>query len=126
LNRGWEGRLRWRPVRRISVQSGYAYLRSTNLPPYIPRHKLNYSVEIDTGRAFLYFGGVTVGRRWADTRRSSELDGYSAPTLKCTVPFRERYTVFFVVDNLFDQRYEVVTGYPMPGLNAAGGFTLRF
>jgi hypothetical protein len=30
-----------------------------------------------------------------------------------------------MVDNFIDERYEVVTGYPMPGINAAGGFSLR-
>jgi iron complex outermembrane receptor protein len=126
LNRGLEGNVRWQPVRRLSFSSGYAYLRSTNLAPYVPQHKLNYSLELKAGRAFVHVGGMTVGRRWADTGRTRQLGEYTVATLKCTLPLGERYSVFALVDNLFDRRYEVIPGYPMPGINAMGGFDLHF
>jgi outer membrane receptor protein involved in Fe transport len=31
-----------------------------------------------------------------------------------------------MVDNLFNRKYEVVPGYPMPGANAAAGLTVSF
>jgi outer membrane cobalamin receptor len=34
--------------------------------------------------------------------------------------------VFVLVDNLLNQRYEFIPGYPMPGTSASGGFTLKF
>ena len=126
LNRGWEGALRWRANQRVAVNLGYAYLRSTNLGPYLPRQKLNYAVEFNAGRAFFHLGGMSVGRRWANTGRTAELAAYTLGTLKCTVPVRDRVSLFVMVDNLFDRRYEVVTGYPMPGINAVGGFNLHF
>jgi len=46
--------------------------------------------------------------------------------MKCTIPIRRRLSVFALVDNLLNRRYEVVTGYPMPGLNAVGGMDIRF
>ena len=46
--------------------------------------------------------------------------------LKLTVPVRERWRVFVLVDNLFDRQYSVVPGYPMPGINAMGGLSLSF
>jgi hypothetical protein len=30
------------------------------------------------------------------------------------------------VDNLLDRRYEVLPGYVMPRINAAGGMTIQF
>jgi outer membrane cobalamin receptor len=126
LHRGLEANLRCQPVRRLSFNWGYAYLRSTNLGPYIPQHKLNYAMDVDFGRAFVHLGGMTVGRRWADARRTSQLGGFTLATLKFTVPVRENLSLFTLVDNLFDRRYEVVTGYPMPGINAMGGIDVRF
>jgi len=38
----------------------------------------------------------------------------------------EHSTVFALVDNLFNYQYEYLPGCPMPGINAAGGFTLKF
>jgi len=126
LNRGLETTLRWRAQKRVVVQSGYAYLRSTNLAPYLPANKFNYGVELDAGRAFVYFGGVSAGKRWANTQHTSQLGAYTLGTLKLTVPVNRRWRVFTMVDNLFDRRYEIVPGYPMPGVNAAGGLTVDF
>jgi outer membrane cobalamin receptor len=126
LNRGAEGSLRWRPLKRLSFQSGYAYLRSTNLAPYLPGQKLNYSAEFDAGKAFLHFGGMTVGRRWADSAHSRQMSGYTVATCRIMVPVRKTWSVFTTLDNLFDRRYEVVSGYTMPGVNAAGGITVSF
>lgn len=126
LNRGIETTARWRAHKRVTVQSGYAWLRSTNLAPYVPAHKFNYGIDVDAGRAFLYFGGMSVGDRWANTQHSRKLGAYSLGTLKASIPLNRQLRLTVVVDNLFNEKYQVVAGYPMPGVNAAGGFTLSF
>lgn len=126
LNRGVEATGRWRPSWRLAIQSGYAYLRSTNLAPYVPSNKLTYGADINAGRVFVYFGGMVVGERWADTRHAARLAGYHLGELKLTAPLGARWRVFTLVDNLFDRAYSVVPGYPMPGVNAMGGLSLSF
>ncbi len=126
LNRGVEGTLRWRPAKRMTLNSGYAYLRSTNLAPYLPEQKLNYSMEFDAGKAFVHLGGTTVGRRWASSAHTLQMSGYTVATCRIMVPVKKNWSVFTMVDNLFDRRYEVVPGYTMPGVNAAGGVTVSF
>ena len=126
LNRGVDGLARWRVGRRVSLYGGYAYLQSTNLAPFIPRQKATYALELDFSRMYVHVSGVTAGRRWADVQKVRELEGYSAPGLKLMIPVGRQWTLFGMVDNFTNERYEVVTGYPMPGVNAAGGFTLRF
>jgi iron complex outermembrane receptor protein len=126
LNRGVETMARWRVTQRVSIQAGYAYLRSTNLAAYLPAHKFTYSADIDAGRAFLTFGGTTVGERWGNTAHTQKLDNYTLATAKLTLPVARNWRLFAMVDNLFNQDYQVVTGYPMPGVNASGGFTVNF
>jgi outer membrane cobalamin receptor len=126
LNRGIEATARWRVHKRVTVQSGYAYLRSTNLALYVPGHKLDYGIDVNAGHAFIYFGGMSVGERWANSQHTLKLSAYTAGSLKATVPLSRRWSVTALVDNLFNQDYQVVTGYPMPAVNAAGGFTLSF
>ena len=126
LNRGLEASARWRISSRLSFNGGYAWLHATNLPPLVPRHKATYSAEIDLKRAFLHIGGMTVGSRFADSSRTAELAGYTVPTLKVMVPVRERLTLFCTVDNWIDEDYQVIAGYPMPGVNAAAGFEVRW
>jgi outer membrane cobalamin receptor len=69
---------------------------------------------------------MTVGRRWADLGKTSQLGGYTLLTLKCTVPVRRNLSVSVMTDNLLNRRYEVIPGYPMPGINALAGFDWRF
>jgi outer membrane cobalamin receptor len=126
LNRGLEANARLRVLRHASFSSGYAYLRSTNLAPYVPQNKLNYSLDIDLNRAFVSIGGTTVGRTWANTARTLQIAEYTAMTLKCTITFGKHWSVFAMVDNLLDREYQEIAGYPMPGTNAAGGFKLKF
>ena len=126
LNRGVEATVRWKPVRRVQVTNAYAYLHSTNLAPYLPAHKWNAAVDVDAGKAYLHLGATTIGRRWANAARSAQLGGYSTLTLKGTVPAGAGRSFFVMPDNLLDDSYEVVPGYPKPGLNAASGFTLEF
>jgi outer membrane cobalamin receptor len=126
LNRGLEANARLRVSRHVSFSSGYAYLRSTNLAPYVPQNKLNYSLDIDLNRAFVSIGGSTVDRTWANTARTQQLGGYTAMTLKCTIPAGRHWNFFAMVDNLLDREYQEIAGYPMPGTNAAGGFKIKF
>jgi outer membrane cobalamin receptor len=87
---------------------------------------LTYGADIDAGRVSVYFGGMVVGERWADPQHSGKLAGYPLGELKLTVPVGERWRVFALVDNLFDSKYSVVPGYPMPNINAISGLSLSF
>jgi len=126
INRGVEFNSEWTPVGHIRVQGGYAYVRSTNLPPLVPASKFNYSVAIPLRRLTVDFSGISAGRRYTDTTHTAYMGQYTDATFRLSYPLGEHSTVFALVDNLFDRRYEFLPGYPMPGINAAGGFTLKF
>lgn len=125
-NRGAELNLRWQVHSRASFHGGYAYLSSTNLVPYAPQNKLNYSLDLNAGKANISLGGMTVGRTWVNTAHTSQLPGYTAATLHGTIHLGNRWSLLASVDNLFNRKYQVLYGYPMPGINAALGFTVRF
>ena len=126
INKGLEGHVRWQPVRRASFNGAYAYLHSTNLAPYSPQNRLVYSLDLNATRAFFSLGGTTVGRTYSEAGQNAPVGQYTLAHIKCTVPVGERTSIFVMVDNLFNRRYEVLWGYPMPGTNAAGGFDFRF
>ena len=126
LNRGVEVNSEWTPFGHVRIQGGYSYLRSTNLDPYVPQNKLNYSIAIPLRRLTADFSGISVGRRFSDITHTSYMGKYTDATLRLSYPLTERSTVFALVDNLFNQRYEFIPGYPMPGTTASGGFTFKF
>lgn len=125
VNRGVEVAARWRATPRVGVRCGYAHLRSTKLAPYVPSNKLTYGADFNFQRVTVYFGGMAAGERWADPQHSRKLAGYVLGELKLTVPVG-RWRLFALVDNLFDRDYSVVSGYPMPGINATGGLSMSF
>ena len=81
---------------------------------------------MDLVRAFVTFGGSVVGRTWADAARTVQLDLYATSTLQCTVPLGMHWSIIATVENLFNQQYQELDGYPMPGANASGGFHVRY
>jgi outer membrane cobalamin receptor len=130
-NKGVETMLRWSGIgsaghHHLSVTTGYAYLASNNIAPLVPANKANLAVDLDLKRAFLHATVQAVGKRYADTTLTTQLGGYTATGLKLTVPLPRNLSFFATADNLLNHRYEVLTGYPMPGINGAGGFVLHF
>ena len=126
INKGLETHIRWQPVRRASFNAAYAYLHSTNLAPYSPENRLTYSLDLDATRLFFSLGGNTVGRTYSAVGQRSPVSPYTVATFKCTVPIGEHMSLIVLIDNLFNRRYEVLSGYVMPGTNAAGGIDLKF
>lgn len=126
INRGFEATVRYRPGRRVRFSAGGLRMASTNLPAYVPRSKCNYALDLDLKRILLSWSGVGVGRTWVSAQRTRQLGGYHVASLKLTAPLRGNNSLFVLVDNVLDKRYQVVDGYPLPGVNAVGGFMLSF
>ena len=69
---------------------------------------------------------MSVGRRFADLTRRRQLGGYTLATLRVSVPLQRGWNAHATVDNLLNRRYEVLAGYPMPGVNALAGMSFQF
>jgi outer membrane receptor protein involved in Fe transport len=125
MNKGVEANFRWALSRRFSVNAGYAYLTSTNLAPLVPKNKANVAIDADLKRVFLHVGLQAIGQRNTDSF-PTQLGSYTLASAKVSFPLRRAFDVFATVDNILNQKYQVFTGYPMPPINAAGGFTIHF
>lgn len=133
INKGVETTVRWSGIgpaghHRLSLSTGYAYLASTNLAPLVPTNKANLGLDLDLRHAFLHATVQAVGRRSTDAvpAAPTQLGGYALAGLKLSVPLPHNLNFFATADNLLNHRYQVLTGYPMPGINGTGGFVLRF
>ena len=67
-----------------------------------------------------------MGRTYSAAMQTSPVSPYTLANFKCTAPVGKHTSLFVMVDNLFNRRYEVLSGYRMPGTNAAGGIDLKF
>jgi outer membrane cobalamin receptor len=125
-NRGVEASVRWHLRHRLSTSAGYAFLNSSNIASLVPQNKANASVDLNLKRAFLHVGIQAIGHRYTSAAHTTQLGGYTLASARISVPVRRNYDLFVTVDNAFNHRYEVLPGYPMPGINAAAGFKVRF
>jgi outer membrane cobalamin receptor len=133
INKGVESTLRWSGIgaaghHRLSVMTGYAYLASTNIAALVPGNKANLGIDLDMTHAFLHATVQAVGKRTSGETAPApaRLGGYTEAGLKLTVPLPRNVSFFATADNLLNHRYQVETGYPMPGISGTGGFVLHF
>lgn len=111
------------------VRTTYTYERALDLTdpadayyrhqiPYIPRHSGSFMAEAHYRRWALTYSFIYTGERYeqrANTRENFTPAWYTSDAaLTYAIP---HWQFTFQVSNLFNQRYEVVKGYPMPGTN---------
>lgn len=126
INKGVDVNVRWRMWRRVSAMAGYAFLTSTNISPLVPQNKAIFATDINMKRAFLHLGVQAIGRRYTDESLTAQMGGYTLASAKISFPFQRHYDVFATVDNILNHSYTILPGYPMPGVNAAGGVSIHF
>jgi iron complex outermembrane receptor protein len=124
--RGVDLNAQWTPARSWRITTGAGLLRSAQIAPLLPKNKFNGAVQYQHRRFSANLSAMLVGRRFANAARTSTLGGYPLLTLQASWRASRRTTLFLQADNLLNRRYEVLPGYIMPGVNAAGGFTITF
>ncbi|MFP4620587.1 MAG: TonB-dependent receptor [Bacteroidales bacterium] len=113
----------------LTLKSMYNYTRSMNLnedKPEIHKNQLRYtpfhtvknafSSEWNNYSAGIYFNYT--GKSFSTTDHSSELSPYATTDIfikKQFEPETFRAEIKFTVKNLFDNQYQVIANYPMPG-----------
>jgi len=118
-----------------TLRLAYTYLEADNLTQNIrllrrPRHSGNADLWRDFGGGFSAGAGV----RWAAKRRdvhaatfaTIDAEDYAVARLYAAWQFHERLTLRLRVENLFDEGYAEVHGYPQPGRGAFAGLEWRF
>ena len=103
--------------------SGLALLRR-------PKHSVNLAIDWAAARWLKLGASLQMLSDSADvdfqTFARTRLDGYALAGLRAAVPVNDHIEVYGRVENLFDARYETVSGYGTHGRNAHIGVRARF
>ncbi len=132
---GLEAFIRAAPSDTLIVEAKYSLIDSKDRVSGLallrrPKHSLNASIDWDA-RDWLKLGASLQSisdsadvdfQTFARTR----LDGYTLVTLRAVVPISGAIEFYGRVENLFDVRYETVSGYGTYGRNAHVGVRARF
>jgi len=127
--KGLEGEIRWKPLKKLSLSLNYTYLEARdekefkgNFLPYRPQNKLFLALDYKMRHNFqIHLEGEIVGERYADRENTEKLPPYSLLGMRLSFKPSRKYEIFIKGDNLLDEEYEDVKGYPMPGRVIKGG-----
>jgi vitamin B12 transporter len=133
--KGIETTLEIRPTRQVDVRVNYTWLdakdRTTGLALIRrPRHNLSADIDWTTPLDLRLGATLRLASDSADTDfqtfSRTSLDGYALVGLRASLPLAEGLEIYGRIENLFDARYETVSGYGAYGRNAHVGVRVRF
>ncbi len=132
---GVELELAVQPVRDLRFTANYTYTDAENRSAgYVGndlarRPKDAASVSVDWRSPIgLALGGTVamVGDSYNDAGNFTRIDGYTLVGIRAEMPIGERFALYGRIDNLFDEKYETVSGYGTYGRAAYAGVRLKF
>ncbi|MDQ6624168.1 MAG: TonB-dependent receptor, partial [Verrucomicrobiota bacterium] len=138
---GLEAELKLRPLRNFEIYASYTYLDAQNtssaditqLPgARLPRRPRN---EAYVSASYLWFGKLrtTAEAKFVNAREelnfggpNFDIEDYSFVNLAAEYAVNPRLSVFARIDNLTDEQYSEVFGFPALGRGAYGGMRVSF
>ncbi len=117
------------------IRASYTYLEADNLTAGTrllrrPRHRGSLDASHDFGRTVLVGAGVAFSAQREDvnarTFRAGDHEDFTVVRMYASWQVSDRLAVKARLENLLDEQYEEVNGYPAVGFGAFGGIEWKF
>lgn len=108
------------------VLSGDFSLQDNKRLPGIPVHALDTGIKYNGKKNHLSLNAHYQGLRYLKIENRSYMPSYFKVDLHYKRILTEHLSFLFFVDNLFNESYESISNYPMPGVLIRTGFELAF
>lgn len=127
---GYEGLLLIKPTKEFKFELGYTWQKTENMDTgdellRRPKNKCYFKIQyipidkLELGLKFNY-----VGKR--EDSGNAMLKAYTKAGLEANYKLNTNTEIFASVDNIFDESYEEIKGYNVPGRTFQGGFKFTF
>ena len=136
--RGFEAEVLAEPVRGVALFANYTYMDGRDLEsdvraPYTPEHKIAYGGTFSRWRFRLSYQGVYVSGRTTGDALTPLLPPCHVADVKLARGFDlprlsvgSEADLYVAVQNLFDERYQEILGFPLPGVTVLVGGSMRW
>jgi vitamin B12 transporter len=132
---GVEAELTLRPIDDLTFTANYSYIHAENRAAggnfgkdlaRRPRQTVNVSLDYKLPFGLALGGTIShVGDSFDNAANTVRLDGYVLAGVRAEMPLGGHFAVYGRVDNLFDERYQTVSGYGTLGRAAYGGVRVK-
>ncbi len=131
--KGLEGEVKFKPLKKLQLSFNYTYLEAKDekeypgkLLPYRSRDKFFLGLDwMITSKLRLFLESQMVGERFADRENTEKLPSYTLLGARLRYVVGKKIEFFFKADNLLDEEYEDIKGYPMPGRTIKAGIKIN-
>ncbi len=132
---GVEAELTLRPIDDLTFTANYSYIHAENRVVGAnfgkdlarrPRQTVNVSLDYKLPFGLSLGGTIShVSDSFDNAANTVRLDGYVLAGIRAEMPIGEHFAIYGRVDNLFDERYQTVSGYNTLGRAAYGGVRVK-
>ena len=126
-NKGFELDATWKFHNEWQLYAGYAYLHTNNTGLlYTPKNKLDLSLNYSPGDFEFTLENNSI---WSlNTGNKEAKENYSLLNFRGAYTYDGKVPVtpFVKIDNIFNRKYEITYGCPMPGVTVMGGVEVTF
>jgi len=127
-HKGSELSMSWMPYPVFSLNAGYTYMDVGSNTQYNPKHQANLNVRTGwtlLGRELsLNLNGLGISSIYASNDSRDRLNDYMVFDLYADWRIHKYGSIIIGVNNLMDEKYESVRGYPLPGRVFTAGIRL--
>ncbi|MEG3145845.1 TonB-dependent receptor [Sphingomonas sp. RT2P30] len=132
---GIEAELSLRPIHDLTFTANYSYIHAENRVVGAnfgkdlarrPRQTVNVSLDYKLPFGLSIGGTIShVADSFDNAANTKRLDGYVLAGIRAEMPIGAHFAIYGRVDNLFDERYQTVSGYNTLGRAAYGGVRVK-
>ena len=124
-NKGVEFSADWQVTPELKFNANYSYLHMGTVYTGAPVHKAYFSGTWSPGRFSANLGVMGIKDLYLSTGDNAKTAGYVDFKARFSYRATDWLTLLVRGENLLNQSYETMLGFPEPGITVLGGFSVR-
>ncbi|MDR1809169.1 MAG: TonB-dependent receptor [Prevotella sp.] len=125
-NRGIEMSLYWQAADNLHIRANYSYINTKKPIIYTPRHKAYLSANYRLNKWSVSGNYQFIGKMYSDAGSEPSAESYGLINAKISCAILKYLHLFVKGENLSGKNYQIMNGYPMPGLIVLGGLSVEW
>ncbi len=126
VHRGIEASGIYYPYKNFKVEGNYSFIDVGNNTRSIPKHKMYASMEYSYEIVSAVLSAQHVETIYGSDNKQNKMPNYTVVTFDLSAKLLPNLVVRGTIDNLLDETYYTIFGYPMPGRTFTVGLKTTF